>query len=55
MKEILMRGVRFSGGKPLENPIGAKTIADATARLIDTSVRDACDDMAGRSKTQASI
>src|SRR5271165_5605224 len=29
----VLRNVRFNGGKPLENPVVAKAIADATARL----------------------
>jgi phosphoglucosamine mutase len=29
----ILRNVRFNGGKPLENPIVAKAIADASARL----------------------
>ena len=29
----VLRNVRFDGGKPLENPVVAKAIADATARL----------------------
>src|SRR5260370_24331929 len=31
----VLRNVRFNGGKPLENPVVAKAIADATARLGD--------------------
>jgi phosphoglucosamine mutase len=29
----VLRSVRFKGGRPLENPVVAKAIADATARL----------------------
>ncbi len=29
----VLRNVRFNGGKPLENPVVAKAIAEATARL----------------------
>ena len=29
----VLRNVRFSGGKPLDNPVVAKAIAEATARL----------------------
>ena len=29
----VLRNVRFNGGRPLENPVVAKAIADATARL----------------------
>src|SRR3984885_6136124 len=31
----VLRNVRFNGGKPLENPVVAKAIAEATARLGD--------------------
>jgi phosphoglucosamine mutase len=31
----VLRNVRFNGGRPLENPVVAKAIADATARLGD--------------------
>ena len=31
----VLRSVRFDGGKPLENPVVAKAIADAAARLGD--------------------
>ena len=32
----VLRNVRFNGGRPLENPVVAKAIADATARLERT-------------------